>query len=199
MVLGFCFLNFFLFGHAGFSVHHAGSLVVARELGCPTAGGILVPWPGIKLAFPALEGGFFPALGGGFLTTRTPGKFQAWDVAGPWDLDCDQKEGSGSSLAQQVDWVQKHDPSGSSWHKPPPPAEKDPAHLSWGPAWRFWGSRAAVVTPLWWAWPIWTIIPLFPQTNQFLCSLLLLLQRGVGCFPHFQAPELSWVRRKSNS
>ena len=46
----------------------AGSVVVARGLSCPTLCGILVPWPGIKPASPALEGGFF--------TTEQPGKSQ---------------------------------------------------------------------------------------------------------------------------
>ena len=42
--------------------------VAACRLGCPTACGILVLWPGIKPASPALEGGF--------LTTGLPGKSQ---------------------------------------------------------------------------------------------------------------------------
>ena len=49
----------------GFSlVKHVGSM--ARGLSCTTAWGILVPWPGIEPASPALEGGF--------LTTGSPGK-----------------------------------------------------------------------------------------------------------------------------
>ena len=40
--------------------------VVAAQLSCPVACGILVPQPGIEPASPALEGGF--------LTTRPPGK-----------------------------------------------------------------------------------------------------------------------------
>ena len=43
-----------------------GSLVVARRLSCPTACGILVPWPGIEPASTALQDGF--------LTTGPPGK-----------------------------------------------------------------------------------------------------------------------------
>ena len=43
-----------------------GSLVAAHRLSCPAARGILVPWPGIKPASPALEGRF--------LTTGPPGK-----------------------------------------------------------------------------------------------------------------------------
>ena len=43
-----------------------GSAVVARGLSCPTAGGILVPRPGMEPTSPALEGGFF--------TTGPPGK-----------------------------------------------------------------------------------------------------------------------------
>ena len=43
-----------------------GSVVVARELSCPTACGILVPQAGMEPASPALEGRF--------LTTRPPGK-----------------------------------------------------------------------------------------------------------------------------
>ena len=45
-----------------------GSVLVARELSCPVACGILVPPPGIEPAAPALEGGF--------LTTGPPGKSQ---------------------------------------------------------------------------------------------------------------------------
>ena len=37
---------------------HVGSVVVAHGLSCPTACGILVPWPGVKLASSALEGEF---------------------------------------------------------------------------------------------------------------------------------------------
>ena len=44
----------------------AFSVVVARGLCCPMAGGILVPRPGIEPTFPALEGGF--------LNTGPPGK-----------------------------------------------------------------------------------------------------------------------------
>ena len=43
-----------------------GSVVVACGLSCPVACGILVPWPGMEPAFPALEGRF--------LTTGPPGK-----------------------------------------------------------------------------------------------------------------------------
>ena len=43
-----------------------GSVVVACRLSCPAACGTLVPWPGIKPASPALEGGF--------LTIGPPGK-----------------------------------------------------------------------------------------------------------------------------
>ena len=45
---------------------HASSVVVACGLSCPAAFGILVPWPGIEPASPALQGGFF--------TTGWPGK-----------------------------------------------------------------------------------------------------------------------------
>ena len=36
-----------------------GSLIVAHRLSCPAACGILVPWLGIELTSPALEGEFF--------------------------------------------------------------------------------------------------------------------------------------------
>ena len=35
-----------------------GSLVVVHGLSCPMARGILIPLPGIKATFPALQGGF---------------------------------------------------------------------------------------------------------------------------------------------
>ena len=37
----------------------ASSVVVVHRLSCPTVCGILVPRPGIELASPELEGGFF--------------------------------------------------------------------------------------------------------------------------------------------
>ena len=40
------------------SPEHVGSVVVAHGLSCPTACGILGPWPGVKLASSALEGEF---------------------------------------------------------------------------------------------------------------------------------------------
>ena len=43
-----------------------GSVVVAQGLSCSKACGILIPWPGIKLMSPALEGRF--------LTSGPPGK-----------------------------------------------------------------------------------------------------------------------------
>ena len=43
-----------------------GSVVPLGGLSCPLAYGILVPWSGIELVSPALEGGF--------LTTGPPGK-----------------------------------------------------------------------------------------------------------------------------
>ena len=46
-----------------------GSVVVAHGLSCSAACGILVPWPGIETASPALESGFF--------TTGLPGKSQS--------------------------------------------------------------------------------------------------------------------------
>ena len=59
--------------NAGSLLWCAGSPVVARGLGfctcalsCPLVYGILVPWPGIKHSFWALEGGF--------LTSGPPGK-----------------------------------------------------------------------------------------------------------------------------
>ena len=52
------------------SLRHAGSLVAARSLSCPTACGILVPRPGIEPVSLALEGGF--------LTTGPPGKSQSY-------------------------------------------------------------------------------------------------------------------------
>ena len=50
------------------ALEHAGSVVAAHGLSCPTLCGILVPRPGIEPASPALEGGF--------LTTVPPGKSQ---------------------------------------------------------------------------------------------------------------------------
>ena len=50
------------------SLRHASSIVVACRLSCPTACGILVPWPGIEPASPALEVRFF--------TTGPPGRSQ---------------------------------------------------------------------------------------------------------------------------
>ena len=47
-------------------LRRTSSVVVARGLSSPVACGILVPWPGIKLVSPALEGRFF--------TTGPPGK-----------------------------------------------------------------------------------------------------------------------------
>ena len=38
---------------------HVGSVVVVCWLSCPTAGGILVPWPGIEPVSPALKGRLF--------------------------------------------------------------------------------------------------------------------------------------------
>ena len=46
------------------------SLLVAHGLSCPMACAILVPWPGIKPTFPALNGEL--------LTTGPPGKSQTW-------------------------------------------------------------------------------------------------------------------------
>lgn len=43
-----------------------GSVVVAQGLSCPKACGIFIPWPGVKLMSPALEGSF--------LTSGAPGK-----------------------------------------------------------------------------------------------------------------------------
>ena len=51
-------------------------LATAWGLHCSTTCGILVPWPGIKPASPALEGGF--------LTTRPPGKSQDTFFLLPW-------------------------------------------------------------------------------------------------------------------
>ena len=51
--------------HAGSRVH-AGSAAAKRGLSCPMACGILVPQPGIKPTFSAVEGGY--------LTTGPPGK-----------------------------------------------------------------------------------------------------------------------------
>ena len=48
------------------SLWHTGCLVEVRGLSCPSACGILVPWPGIEPASPELKGGFF--------TTGPPGK-----------------------------------------------------------------------------------------------------------------------------
>ena len=48
------------------ALEHVGSVVVAWGLSCLVACGILVPRPGIKSTFPALEGRF--------LTTGLPGK-----------------------------------------------------------------------------------------------------------------------------
>ena len=45
---------------------YVGSVVLAHGLSCPMACGIFVLWPGIKLIYPTLEGGF--------LTTAPPGK-----------------------------------------------------------------------------------------------------------------------------
>ena len=51
---------------AAHGLQRAGSIAEVRELGCPTACGILVPRTGIKPACLALEGGF--------LTPGAPGK-----------------------------------------------------------------------------------------------------------------------------
>ena len=66
---------FFLVAEGGVMLHWVLaavcgiSLVVAFRLNCAEACGILVPWPGIKPASPALEARF--------LTTGPPGKFSA--------------------------------------------------------------------------------------------------------------------------
>ena len=51
------------------SLQHMDSLVVACGLSCSVICGILVSWPGVKLA-----------LQGGFLTTRPPGKPPRWST-----------------------------------------------------------------------------------------------------------------------
>ena len=53
-------------GTQALSLSCVSSVVVAHGLSCPAACGVLVPWPGIEPASPALEGGFF--------TTGPPGK-----------------------------------------------------------------------------------------------------------------------------
>ena len=53
-----------------------GSVGMEHGLSCPTACGILVPWPGIEPKFPALEGRF--------LTSGPPGKFHyGWCLKSP--------------------------------------------------------------------------------------------------------------------
>lgn len=48
-----------LLQHMGSSLWHAGfSLVAVHELSCPTACGIVVPLPGIRSLYLALESGF---------------------------------------------------------------------------------------------------------------------------------------------
>ena len=61
------------------SLRHMSSGVVARGLSCPAACGILVPWPGIEPASPALEGGFFTTgpRGKSLLSLWIPNFFQA--------------------------------------------------------------------------------------------------------------------------
>ena len=44
----------YLFGCVESQLWHAGSVVVAHRLGCPTACGILVPWSGIKPTVPCI-------------------------------------------------------------------------------------------------------------------------------------------------
>ena len=56
----------FIFGCAGSQLWFAGLVVVAFRLSCSVACGILVLWPGIESASPALVGGF--------LTTGPPGE-----------------------------------------------------------------------------------------------------------------------------
>ena len=46
-------------GAQALSLRHSSSVVVACELSCPAACGILVPRPGIEPTSPALEGRFF--------------------------------------------------------------------------------------------------------------------------------------------
>ena len=61
------FLNQIVLCHANW-VLVTRSLVVVRRLSCPMAGGILVPWPGIRPTSPVLESRF--------PTTGSPGKSQ---------------------------------------------------------------------------------------------------------------------------
>ena len=51
-------VGFVVCGTRAPSLRCTSSVVVVHGLSCPAACGILVPWPGIKLASPALEGGF---------------------------------------------------------------------------------------------------------------------------------------------
>ena len=53
-----CFIYLFYFGCAGSLLWHAGFATCATKPGCLEACGILGPWPGVKLASPALEGRF---------------------------------------------------------------------------------------------------------------------------------------------
>ena len=63
----FCFVLFFAFGCAGFSLRHLGaSLDIVCGLSCLAAYGILVPQPGTKPMSSILESRF--------LTTGLPGK-----------------------------------------------------------------------------------------------------------------------------
>ena len=74
------------------SLQHTGLVVVVCGFSCPAACGILVPWPGIEPASPALEGGF--------LTTPLPGKSQDFTSLSPnhtsllssnWNLELSSK------------------------------------------------------------------------------------------------------------
>ena len=70
-----------------------GSLVVEGRLSCPAACGILVPWPGIQPASPALQGGF--------LTTTPPGSSLPYTLKLLYLSCCLWRVGGGSKVDRQ--------------------------------------------------------------------------------------------------